>query len=162
MHLDSHQCLLFKLASVRTSQQHVRTLFRVPKEFCVQVHPSGRRSNTIWTLFSVRQVKWFPSETQIWKGSCNCSDAILDKARHEEELQPSGRQGNTVRKLVFIMGIACSISATVRTLGQHHPDVALFRKENQHFLKSQLHSSPSGRPQLASICRLEKSVSDSI
>jgi hypothetical protein len=32
MRLDAHQCLLFKLASIQISQQHVRTLFRVREE----------------------------------------------------------------------------------------------------------------------------------
>jgi hypothetical protein len=70
----------FKVASVRTSRQ------------------------CIWTLISVRQVNEFPSQTQIWEDSSivwttglHLPDAILDKARHEEELQSSGRQGNTVR-----------------------------------------------------------------
>jgi hypothetical protein len=54
-------------------------------------------------------------------------DAILDKARRGEELQPSGRQGNTVLTLVFIMKIVGSKSVIVRT--QHRPDAALFRKD---------------------------------
>jgi len=41
---------VFKVASVRTSQQHV------------------------WTPFSVRQVKGFPSYTQIWEDSYNRPD----------------------------------------------------------------------------------------
>jgi len=90
------------------------------------------------------------------------SDAILDKARRGEELQPFGRQGNTVRMLVLIMVIACSRGATVRTLWQHCPDVALFKKEFQHFMESRLHSSPSGRPQLVSGRCLEKSETNSI
>jgi hypothetical protein len=39
---------LFKVAYVRMSQQHVRT------------------------LFSVQQVKWFPLQTHIWEDNCNC------------------------------------------------------------------------------------------
>jgi hypothetical protein len=89
-------------------------------------------------------------------------DAVLDKARREEELQPFGRQGNTVLMLVLIMKIVCSKSATVWTLGQHRPDAALFRKEYQRFMESRLHSSPSGRPQLTFGCRLEKTESESI
>lgn len=50
----------FKLASIRTSQQRVRTLFRVPEESTIQMHPSERRGNTVWTLFNVRQIKGFP------------------------------------------------------------------------------------------------------
>jgi hypothetical protein len=89
-------------------------------------------------------------------------DAILDKARHGEESQSLGPQGNTVQTLVFIMVIACSRGATFQTLGQHRPEVTLFRKDLQGFMESQLHSSPSGRPQLASGRCLEKSETDSI
>jgi len=102
---DAHQCLLFKLASFWTSQQHVWTLFRAQEESCIQVHPSGRCGNTVRMLVSVRQVKWFPSQTQIWEDSYNRSDAILDKARRGEELQPSGCQGNTIPVLVLIMEV---------------------------------------------------------
>jgi len=70
---------LFKVASVRMTQQHV------------------------WKLISVRQEIEFPSQTQIWKTATSVrtsglrrSNAILDKARHEKELQPSGRQCNIV------------------------------------------------------------------
>jgi hypothetical protein len=77
-------------------------------------------------------------------------------------LQPCGRQGNIVQTLVLIMVIACSRGATVRTLRQHRPDAVLFRKDFQRFIESQLHSSPSGPPQLASGRRLEKTESESI
>lgn len=80
-HLDSsvirpngHHCLLFKLTSIRTSQQHIRKPFRVLEESSVQVHPSRRRGNTVWTPVSVQQVKEFPSQTQIWEDSCSCSE----------------------------------------------------------------------------------------
>jgi len=115
MRPDAHQCLLFKLAYVRTFQQHVRTLFKVRAKSSVQVHPSGGRGCTIRTLVSVRQVKGFPSQTQIWEDSCNRRtsglrrlDAIHIKAKCGEELQPSGHQGNTVRTPVLIMKISCS------------------------------------------------------
>jgi hypothetical protein len=49
MRPDVHQCLLFKLASVRTSQQQVRMLFRVQEESSVQMHPSERRGNSVQT-----------------------------------------------------------------------------------------------------------------
>jgi hypothetical protein len=44
---------LFPVASVRTSQQHV------------------------WTPLSVRQVKRFPFQTQIWEDSCNHPDDVV-------------------------------------------------------------------------------------
>jgi hypothetical protein len=82
---------LFQIASVQTSQQHV------------------------WTPFNVRQAKGFSFQTQIWKDSFNRPDAILDKARHAEDLQPSRRQSSLSRRSVLIMKITCSRSATVRT-----------------------------------------------
>jgi hypothetical protein len=60
-------------------------------------------------------------------------------------LKPFGHQGNTVK-----------------TLGQHRPNATLFKKENLRFLESLLHSSLSGRPQLASERHLEKFESESI
>jgi len=80
----------FKVESVWTSWQHVRTLFRV------------------W------QKLGFPLQTCIWEDSCIRPDdkATLSKTspyygkRRGEELQPFGRQGNTVR-----------------TLGQHRSDI---------------------------------------
>jgi hypothetical protein len=62
-------------------------------------------------------------------------DAILDKARRWEELQPSWRQGNTVRMPVLTMAITCSWSSTARMLGQHRPNAALFRKYFQGLWK---------------------------
>jgi len=61
---------------------------------------------------------------------------ILDKARRGKELQLSRRQGYIVRTPVLIMEIACSRSATVRTVGQHYPGTAQFRIEYQHFWKA--------------------------
>jgi hypothetical protein len=55
-------------------------------------------------------------------------DAILDKASRADDVQPSGRSN-------LIMKIACSRSATVRTLGQHRQDAALFKKEFQGIWK---------------------------
>jgi hypothetical protein len=64
----------FKFAYDRTSWQHIRMLFRVPEEFCVHVHPSERCGNTVRTPVNVRQIKGFPSQTQIWEDSCNRPD----------------------------------------------------------------------------------------
>jgi hypothetical protein len=132
MHPDGHQCLLLKLASVRM-------LFRVPEE-------SNVSSASIRTTWQYR-----PDAIQ-----CSTSKMIsFVDTNMGRQLQPSGRQGNTVRTPVLIIEIACSRSATVRTLGQHRSDAALFRKEFQRFMESQLHSSPFGRPQLTSGRRLE-------
>jgi hypothetical protein len=75
-------------------------------------------------------------------------DAILDKASRAEEVQSSGRQTPWSGRSGLNMKIACSRSATIRTLGQHCPDAALFRKEFQANLESRLHSCLSERPQL--------------
>jgi hypothetical protein len=103
---------LFQVASVWTSQQHVRT------------------------PFSVRQVKWFPFQKQIWEDSCNRPDAILDKASRAENVPPFWHQSALSRSSVLIIEIACSRSETVRTLGQHRPETALFRKEFQRIWKA--------------------------
>jgi len=66
----------------------------------------------------------------------HCPDTLLYKARRGEELQPSGHQGNIVLTPVLNMEIMYSRSATIRTLGQHRPDEALFRKENQRLRES--------------------------
>jgi hypothetical protein len=96
-----------------------------PKDMAIS---SRHRDNTIRTPFSVQQVIGFLSQTQIWEDSCNrlddvCSrpDAILDKASHAEEVQPSRRQTPWSGHSELIMEIVCSRSATVRTLGQHRP-----------------------------------------
>jgi hypothetical protein len=72
--LVSRNFILFKLASVWTFQQHIQTLFRVREESSIQVHLFGGHGNTVRMPVSVRQVKWFPSQTQIWEDSCNCPD----------------------------------------------------------------------------------------
>jgi hypothetical protein len=94
-------------------------------------------STSKWISFADRYGK---TSAIIWTTSRQRPDAILDKARCGEELQPSERQGNIARTLVLIMVIACSKGATVQTLGQHRPDAALFSKEYQHFLESRLYS----------------------
>jgi hypothetical protein len=58
------------------------TLFRVSEESSIQVHPSGRHGNTVWMPVSVRQVKGFPSHTQIWEDSYNLPDVRSTLSRH--------------------------------------------------------------------------------
>jgi hypothetical protein len=159
----------FKVASVRTSWQHVRTLFKVREKFNVQVHPSGWCGNTVRTPIKVRRKLVFhcrhgyrKTVASVRTTSLHRPNTILDKARHRKKLQLSRRQGNTIRTLVLIMVIAWSRDATVHTLGQHRPDAALFRKAFQCIMENRLHSSLSGRPQLASKRRLEKTESKSI
>jgi hypothetical protein len=77
---------LFKIASVRTWWQIVWTLLRVQEESSVQVHPSGRRGNTVQMPFRVWQAIGFLSQTQIWEDSC----------------KPSGQCGVSVRTLSLV------------------------------------------------------------
>jgi len=127
---------LFKVASVRTFQQLVRT------------------------LVSVRQEIGFPSQTERWEDSCIHPDVILNKAICGEELQPFGRQGNTVQTPILIIKITWSRSATVQTLRQHRLDAALIWHYVKRFMKNRLHSCPFGRSQLPSGRYLEKYVLD--
>jgi hypothetical protein len=57
-------------------------------------------------------------------------DAILNKASHAEEVQPSGRQTPWFGRSDLIMEIACSRSAIVRTLGQHRLDILWYFDHN--------------------------------
>jgi hypothetical protein len=84
-------------------------------------------------------------------------DAILDKASRTEDVQPSERQTPWSGRSSLNMEIVCSRSTTVWTLGQHHPDATLFRKDFQANSESRLHSCPFEHPQLLSRCRLGKS-----
>jgi hypothetical protein len=49
-------------------------------------------------------------------------ETILDMASCAKDVQPSGRKSKLSERSVLIMEIACSRSATVRTLGQHRPN----------------------------------------
>jgi hypothetical protein len=87
--------------------------------------------------FRVQQVIGFLSQTQIWEDSYNrsdnvCSrpDAILDKASHAKEGQPSGCQTPWSGRSDLTMKIACNGSATVRMLGQHLPDTLRYFDHN--------------------------------
>jgi hypothetical protein len=63
-------------------------------------------------------------------------DVILDKASRAEVVQLSKRQTPWSRRSGLNMEIACSRSAIVWMLGQHYPDVALFKKEYQCIWKA--------------------------
>jgi hypothetical protein len=73
----------FKVASVWTSWQHIRTPFRVREDSSVPMHPSGRRGNTIRTPFRVRGELGFPSQIRIWENSCICSDVRSTPSGHQ-------------------------------------------------------------------------------
>jgi hypothetical protein len=75
-----------KVATVRTTWQHVRTLFRVREDSSIQVHPSRQRGYTVRTLVRVRVQIGFHVQTQIGKQ------------------QPSGRKGNTVLMVFRFLG----------------------------------------------------------
>lgn len=124
---------LVSVASVQTSQQHVRT------------------------PFSVQQVKRFLSKHRYEKTAVTVRitwlfrpDTILEKASSAEYVQPFGHQTSWSKRSSLNMKIAYSWSATFLTLGQHRPDVALFKKEFQANLESRSHSCPSE-------CRLRNS-----
>jgi hypothetical protein len=63
------------------------------------------------------------------KTAANRPDAILGKASLAEDVQPSRHKSTLSGRSDLIMEVVCSKSAIVWTLGQHHPDAALFRKE---------------------------------
>jgi hypothetical protein len=60
----------FKVATVRTSWQHVWTLFRVREVFSVLVHLSRRCEKYRRTPVRVRGELGFPLQTWIWEDSC--------------------------------------------------------------------------------------------
>jgi len=172
---DSKQCSLVPLhpsrrSSLKASFVWTTRSFRpevppYPKaSICSRLHLSERLSNKSGRLFVFDKLKdFFPKHrygktTAIVRTTWLFSpDAIFDKASRVEDVQRSGRQTPWSRRSGLNIKIACSWSATVRTLGQHHSDAALFRKEFQGNLESQLHSCPSGRLQLPSERRLGKS-----
>jgi hypothetical protein len=60
----------FKVASVRTSWQHVLMLFRVREDSNIPVHLSSRHGNTVRMPIRVQGELGFPSQTRIWEDSC--------------------------------------------------------------------------------------------
>jgi hypothetical protein len=149
------------LASVRTTWYFARTLiclastvwmtrtFRPDSNLCLEalncsrLHPFGCLSNTSGCLSLFDKENDFLSKTHIWEDSCNCPDdmvfhpnVILDKASHAEDVQPSGCQSPLSWHSDLIMEIACSRSATVRTLRKHCSDAALFKKEFKRIWKA--------------------------
>jgi hypothetical protein len=130
---------------------------------CSRLHPSRRLSNTSRRLSMFDKLNDFFPKHRYGKTAATVRktwlfrlDAILDKASRAEEVQPSRRQTPWFGCSGLNMKIACSKSATVRTLRQHRPNTALFKKEFQGNLKSRLHSCPFRRPQLPSGRRLGK------
>jgi hypothetical protein len=104
---------------VRTMCDPVQTMSSIRQERAYQVQPSGR------------QPSWFGRSSFIY-GNCvhqfNCPDVIL--------------QGPDAQSLIMV--ISCSRSATVRMLGQQHPDMALLWKLSVLLWKGG-RSWPSGR-----------------
>jgi hypothetical protein len=134
------------LASVRTTRSFRSDVPLCPEvSNCSRLHLSRRFSNLFGRLSVFDKSKDFFPKHKYGKIVATVrttwlfrSDAILDKASHTEDVQLSERQ-------------------TPWTLGQHHSDAALFRKEFQANLESRLHSCPSRHPQLPSECDLGKS-----
>jgi len=136
---------------------------------CSKLHPSGRLSNASGrsSVFGKKsdfllRHRYEKTVASVRMSGLHHPDAILDKASRGEELQPSGRQGNTVQTPVLIMEFTCSRSATVQTLGQHCLDAALIWYCVKCVMESRLYSCSSGHFQLPSEHRLEKSVPESI
>jgi hypothetical protein len=84
---------------------------------CSRLHPSGCSSVFNKKSDFLLRHRYGKTAASVKTSGLHRPDAILDKARRGEELQPSGRQGNTDWTPVLIMEITCSKSATVRTLG---------------------------------------------
>jgi hypothetical protein len=96
---------------VRTMCDPVRTMFSIRKERSYQVQPSGR------------QPSWFGRSSIIY-GNCvhqfNRPDVSL--------LGPDGQS--------LYMEITCSRSETIRTVGHHRPDAALYGSFQCYFGKA--------------------------
>jgi hypothetical protein len=90
-------------ATVRTMCDPVRTMSFIRQERAYQVQPSGRQ----------------PSRSRR-------SSFIYGNCVHQFNRPDVSLQGPDAPS--HIMVISCSRSATVRTLGQHHPDAALVWK----------------------------------
>jgi len=140
-----------------------------------RLHPFGRHGNTFGrssvfgkkSNFLLRH-KYGKTATSVRTTGQYRPDTILDKARCWEELQSSGRYGNTVQTwsllwylraaevqsfehrpdVVLIMVFTCSISAIIRTLFGRGPDMVL---REARYGKS-IAQCPFRRPQLASDC----------
>jgi hypothetical protein len=173
--------LFSSLASVWTMWYSVRTLicqassvrttrtFRPDVPLCPEalnysrLHPSRRFSNMSGRLPMFDKLKDFFPKHRYGKTAATVRttwlfrlDAILDKASRAEDVPSSEGHTPWSGHSGLNMEIACSWSTTARTLGQHRPNAALFKKEFQANLESRLHSCPSGRPQLPSRRRLGK------
>jgi hypothetical protein len=150
-----------KLPSGRPS--HASECPSVSRSFnCSKLHPSGRSSVFGKKSDFLLRHRYEKTVASVRMSGLHHPDAILDKASRGEELQPSGRQGNTVQTPVLIMEFTCSRSATVQTLGQHCLDAALIWYCVKCVMESRLYSCSSGHFQLPSEHRLEKSVPESI
>jgi hypothetical protein len=90
-------------ATIRTMCDPVRTMSSIRQERAYQVQPSGRQ----------------PS----WSGR---SSFIYGNCVHQFNRPDVSLHGPDAPSLIMV--ISCSRSATVRTLGQHHPDAALLWK----------------------------------
>jgi hypothetical protein len=103
-----------------------------------RLHSSGRFSNTSGHLSVFNKLRDFFPKHRYGTTAATlrttwlfCPDIILDKASRAEEVQPSEGQTPWSGRSGLNMEIVCSRSATVRTLRQHRPNAALFRKEFQ-------------------------------
>jgi hypothetical protein len=90
-------------------------------------HSYGKTAATVLTMSSIRQERAYqvqPSERQpSWSER---SSFIYGNCVHQFNRPDVSLQGPDAPSLIMI--ISCSLSVTVRTLGQHRPDVALLWK----------------------------------
>jgi len=101
---------------------------------------------------------------KLYSGANLYSDDVIDdvitiRENQNFHLRLFVKGGSLHRTSVLIMEIACSRSATVWTLGRHRSNVALIWYCMKRVVEYRLHNSPSGRPQLVSGHRKEKTES---
>jgi hypothetical protein len=104
--LDAHQ----STTSVQTMWQYCPDAHQCPEVLnSSRLHSSGRHGNTSGRsskfdkkLDFLLKHKYRKTVASIWTTRKHRPDAILDKAKRVEELQPSRRQGNTVWTRSFL------------------------------------------------------------
>jgi hypothetical protein len=104
-------------------------------------HSYGKTAATVRTMCD--PVRTMSSTRQVVHTKFNCPDISRHVPDHQASYMEIACTSSTVRTSPFrfrtlqslIMVITCSRSATVRTLGQHRPDVALLCKISVLFWK---------------------------
>jgi hypothetical protein len=146
---DTHQCLeasnssrLHPSGHDGKSSGHSSEFEKIPVFQCIRPdafqfltrirvstsrHSYGKMAATVRTMSSIRQERAYqvqPSGCQpSWSGR---SSFIYGNCVHQFNCPDVSLQGPDAPSLIMV--ISCSRSVTVRTLGQHRPDVALLWK----------------------------------